>query len=195
MEASAYLEAAAEHADEHSKCVLVKPNNVKSRFWVHFMKYDGDAHPDKKTTARCSLCGKDISVKQGTGGLKNHLKFKHPEENAALFEGEEASLHAPSPMKVEGGAPALPARKKPRTAYTQVSERLASNQRGAEEHFMKMWALTRDQIRGIRKDLKEEEDEELVRELEADLAVLVKKKAEYAEALGFNAPELSNVQI
>ena len=93
-------------------------------------------------------------------------------------------------MKVEGGTPALPVRKKPRTASnTQVSERLlASNQRGAEEHFMKMWALTRDQIRGIRKDLKEEEDEELVRELEADLAVLVKKKAEYAEALGFNAP-------
>ena len=76
----------------------------------------------------------------------------------------------------------------------ELPARLASNQRGAEEHFfMKMWALARDQIRGIRKDLKEEEDEELVRELEADLAVLIKKKAEYAEALGFNAPAVVQV--
>ena len=55
---------------------LNKPQGKKSKFWVHFSEYDQDAHPDKKHYARCNLCGRDISVKQGTGGLKNHMKFK-----------------------------------------------------------------------------------------------------------------------
>lgn len=80
-----------QHSTLESEPKLVEPQNVKSRFWAHFMKYNVEFHPDKKTTARCSICGKDISVKQGTGGLKNHLKFKHPEENALLFENDEST--------------------------------------------------------------------------------------------------------
>ena len=127
-------------------------------------------------------------------GLKNHLKFKHPVENEALFEGDEAGL-THTPIKVP--APSLPgstgpARKKPRTAYSEITARMDADKRSVEEHYMKMWALTRDQIRNTRKDLKEEEDEELVRELEGDLKTLVKKKAEYAEMLGFTALEPMN---
>ncbi|KAL9187623.1 hypothetical protein ACHAXT_006001 [Thalassiosira profunda] len=98
---AAKLKDEAEHAGEHhSECVLVKPENVRSPFWVHFKKYDREAHPEKKTTANCSLCGKDISIKMGTAGLKSHLAKKHPEEYAALVKsGDEAGL------QVKGGAP------------------------------------------------------------------------------------------
>lgn len=220
-DSTTYLEAPALPAVDEPK--LIKPENVKSRFWVvsddprwcmcrvvfhlvliadailciallqHFMRYDADAHPDKRTTARCNLCAKDISVKQGTGGLKNHLKFKHPEENSLLFEDGEV----PTPVKADGTpaayAPASgPARKKPRTdAYSEITLRMDGERRLKEKHWMELWALARRELRDVRKELKEEEDEAVVQELENDAKILAKKKADYAEVLGFPKEVLS----
>mmetsp|Transcript_4338 Transcript_4338/g.6812 ORF Transcript_4338/g.6812 Transcript_4338/m.6812 type:complete len:222 (+) Transcript_4338:30-695(+) len=176
-----------EEPEEEPK--LVKPENIRSRFWVHFMKYDLEFHPDKKNTARCSLCGKDISVKQGTGGLKNHLKFKHPEENSVLLDNPLQ----PSCIKMEQGSPsrggtvAYISKKKPRheNAYESVSMRLDAEKRINEKHWMEMWACTRREMRVLRQELKEEDNVDAIEELEGDILVLKKRKSDYAEMLGY----------
>eukprot|EP00581_Thalassiosira_minuscula_P019722 CAMPEP_0183726458 /NCGR_PEP_ID=MMETSP0737-20130205/23243_1 /TAXON_ID=385413 /ORGANISM="Thalassiosira miniscula, Strain CCMP1093" /LENGTH=281 /DNA_ID=CAMNT_0025957799 /DNA_START=128 /DNA_END=973 /DNA_ORIENTATION=+ len=163
---------------------LLKPDNIRSRFWTHFMKYDTDFHPDKKNTARCSLCGKDISVKQGTGGLKNHMKFKHPEENIILFESDTL---IPMDGMLRGSSSSSPPRKKARgvaSFYEERTMRLDAEKRLQEKHWMEMWTLSRRELRTLRAELKEEDDEEARRELEGDIAVIKKRKAEYAAMLG-----------
>lgn len=215
MDASAYL-AGPEgsmppppppHIEEEPK--LVKPENVKSRFWTHFMKYDVEFHPEKKTTARCSLCGKDISVKQGTGGLKNHLKFKHPDENALLFDNDEllaqnatnqsSLLSYPGTPARGGSAPGsatgMPAKKKPRLhndVYSDLNLRMDASKRSNEKHLMDMWSTTRCELRELRKELKEEVDEGVIRELEGDVRALKKRKADFAEMLGFEKDKEEN---
>jgi len=165
---------------------------IHHRFWTHFMKYDPEYHPDKKTTARCSLCGKDISVKQGTGGLKNHMKFKHPKENAILLELGDV----PTGMKLfdaatvgtgtmSGGSKTsitIPARKK--TKYELEAEKQTK-----EKHLMEMWSMTRREISELRKDLKNEEDADAIADMEQDLRQLRKRKAGYAKELGMNEEE------
>ena len=179
---------------ENEQPKLVKPDNVKSRFWSHIMKYDAGHHPDKKTFARCTLCGKDISVKQGTGGLKNHMKFKHPFENALLLSDDYNSSNVCPPAAVndietEASSKGdigtiIPTRsKKPRleNPYAEIYA-LRTN----DKHLMEMWSLTRREIRQIRVELKDEEDEDVIRELESDVRALQKRKADYAELLGFS---------
>ncbi|KAL7544398.1 hypothetical protein ACHAWF_007781 [Thalassiosira exigua] len=184
---------------------LLKPENVKSRFWIHFMKYDPICHPDKKTFARCNLCGKDISVKQGTGGLKNHLKFKHPPENAVLmgydledpgtrdsYDPESESASA-TPVKTEAAVevPDLPMKRMKRgeNAYQAITQRMDTASRETEKHWMEMWSMARRELREIRKDLKAEDDPEVIKDLEADARVLTKRKADYAEKLGYEKEE------
>lgn len=198
--------------DEEPK--LVKPKNVKSRFWVHFLKYDLEFHPDKKTTARCNMCGKDISVKQGTGGLINHLKFKHPEENSALLDNDEvshantvgssvsAAAAAYPHIKMEGtppqgGTSTSPVKKKPRheNAYESVSMRMDAEKRINEKHWMEMWAFARKELREVRQELKEEEDGDAIRDLEGDVRVLKKRKADYAEMLGFPRDDMVTEEV
>lgn len=166
---------------------LFKPDNIKSRFWVHFMKYDAEYHPDKKTSARCTLCGKDISVKQGTGGLKNHMKFKHPVENSLLIseDVDPSGGEVCSPAEIKTIIPTR--NKKPRleSAYADINGRRDIDKRIVEKHLMEMWSLTRREIRQLRVELKDEEDEDIIRELESDLRVLQKRKTDYAESLGF----------
>jgi hypothetical protein len=158
------------------------------------MKYDAGHHPDKKTFARCTLCGKDISVKQGTGGLKNHMKFKHPFENALLLSDDFNSSNVCPPAAVndietEASSKGdigtiIPTRsKKPRleNPYAEIYA-LRTN----DKHLMEMWSLTRREIRQIRVELKDEEDEDVIRELESDVRALQKRKADYAELLGFS---------
>ena len=177
---------------------LVKPDNVKSRFWLHFMKYDAGYHPDKKTFARCTICGKDISVKQGTGGLKNHMKFKHPAENAQLLLSDDFNRSndvcppppaAANDIETEASSKGdigiiVPTRsKKPRLENPHAEiYALRTN----DKHLMEMWSLTRREIRQVRAELNDEEDEDIIRELESDVRALQKRKADYAELLGFS---------
>ncbi|KAL7540391.1 hypothetical protein ACHAXR_010071 [Thalassiosira sp. AJA248-18] len=203
MDASAYLPGSEQLPPPIDEPKLVQPKNVKSRYWVHFMRYDLEFHPDKKTTARCNLCDKEISVKQGTGGLKNHLKFKHPEESSALMDNDEVShatttptpvLHPPKRFKAEGtpsrgGTATVLVQDKKRPSqentYTNIKLRMDAEKRSSEKHLMEMWSLTRKELGQIRQELKGEEDEEVIKELEDDVRVLKKRKADYAEMLGF----------
>jgi len=183
---------------------LVKPENVKSRFWVHFLRYNTAFHPDKKTTARCSLCGKEISVKQGTGGLKNHLKFKHPEENRALFESEEsyhAAMGSPGAMMnyraSSSGASSrsksaasrhLSKKHRFENAYVDATIRLDAEKHLREKHWMEMWTILRKELRELRKEMRDEEDAATLRELEGDARFLRKRKAEFEDMLGIQNP-------
>jgi hypothetical protein len=186
---------------------LVKPDNVKSRFWAHFMKYDPEFHPDKLGIARCTLCGREISVRQGTGGLKNHMKFKHPSENALLLSnpffnapGRDVCSRAEGRSPAKDGevehppivdnattVPIPPRSKKPRlgNSHAETSERRDDEKRRVEKHLMEMWSLTRKEIRQLRAELKDEEEGDIIREMESDLRVLQKRKAHYADLLGF----------
>lgn len=188
---------------------LVKPEGAKSRFWTHFMRYDADYHPDKKTFARCDLCGKEISVKQGTGGLKNHLKFKHNDHYKDLFDGNPPTSPMVSrtsntsgntgsgsggdaPIKAEGGSASSSGggkNKKQRTdgsnPYLELSMRMDADKRQNERHLMEMWSLARKEIRDIRKEMKEEEDADVIEELKRDVSVLMTRKRKYEDQLGF----------
>lgn len=195
-------------AEDGETLRLVKPDNIRSRFWVYFHKYDLEYHPDKKNTARCNICGKDISVKQGTGGLKNHLKFKHPEEYAALFVGDDpigaagantlqiraAIDRIETQIKTEQGTQVKteqgggPPKKKPRggeNAYLDIMMSRDAEKRNNEKHWMEMWSLARREIRTLRQELRDEKDEGARRDLEGDLRVMEKKKADYAQLLGY----------
>ena len=157
---------------------LVKPENTKSRFWTYFMRFDTEYHPDMKTKARCDMCGKIISVKQGTGGLKNHMRFKHPEENAILMELDPP----PTPSKAAVSI-TVPAKKRPRHQENELEKR------DREKHLMEMWSFTRKEISALRKEIKNEDDEAAIQDLENDMRVLKKKKAEYAKVLGMEEGE------
>ena len=101
------------------------------------------------------------------------------------------------------GAPATstiatPSRKKPRAnnAYLDTSMRLDEEKRTTErhkneneKHLMEMWVMTRREIREIRKELKEEDNHEIRKELEGDVRVLKKRKGEYADILGLKEEE------
>ena len=51
---------------------------------MYFSEYDPHFHANKKHIGRCNLCGKELLVGQGTGGLSNHLKFVHPHQYQSL---------------------------------------------------------------------------------------------------------------
>ena len=122
-----------------------------------------------------------------------------------LFENDEdhTSILHPQNFKTDPGTPAsragaattstvaTPSRKKPRSenAYLDTSMRLDIEKRSNEKHLMEMWTMTRHEIRDIRKELKEEDDEDVVKELEGDIRVLKKRKADYAELLGLKEEE------
>lgn len=58
------------------------PPPLKSEVWKYFTLVNKD-------TAKCSICGKDYSRKGRTNtSLKNHLKFKHPEEHTRFLSCE-----------------------------------------------------------------------------------------------------------
>ena len=172
---------------------LLKPTNKKSKFWVHFSEYDPDAHPDKKQYARCNICGREISVKQGTGGLKNHMKFKHPEENAALmeyseFEGATEAVGGNSSDLTPATPAASPPKKKARSSLFQdISSRMDIEQRMNQKNDLELWSLIRREIKALKTELEVEEDVEAVKELERDLRGLRNMKANIDAYLGFLA--------
>ena len=121
-------------------------------------------------------------MKQGTGGLKNHMKFKHKHENAILL-GEEyppsPGSHY-SPQRAAVAAMANPAaRKKPR-------HEVEVEKRSKEKHLMEMWSVTRKEITDLRKELKGESDEDAIKDLEKDIRLLRKRKADYEEQMGMS---------
>jgi hypothetical protein len=218
---------------------LIAPINPKSPYWIHYQKYDPVVHPTQQKIAVCNLCQKEISVKQGTGGLKSHLKFKHRQQYAELEEmvmmenneregqdkeeegntGNNPSLpNAGATAAVAAASAALVSRRgRRRVTFTSVSNRIRTGattaaatttihnttsrgdeQRKHEKHLMDMWSYTRREIDALRQQLKKKKnnsdnddddddgDEESTKDIEQDLRMLRKRKAEYAAMLGLS---------
>mmetsp|Transcript_22294 Transcript_22294/g.36654 ORF Transcript_22294/g.36654 Transcript_22294/m.36654 type:complete len:215 (-) Transcript_22294:960-1604(-) len=194
---------------EHQQLCLVKPEGKKSKFWAHFSVYDKEAHPDKIKYARCDLCGRDISVKQGTGGLKNHMKFKHPSENEQLFTYSEmvensdnvdgssinagGTASAPTTTVPAGGSPP---KKRARVHLLQeVTSRMDSERRTKQKHDLEMWSTVRKEIKELKKELENEVDEEDKKELERDIKNLKKMKSGFDQQLGFISSESAEAMV
>ncbi|KAL7427629.1 hypothetical protein ACHAXH_003655 [Discostella pseudostelligera] len=187
----------------------------------------------QKKIVVCNLCRKEISVKQGTGGLKSHLKFKHRQQYAELEEmvmmenneqenqdQEEEGDMGKNPSFPNAGATAAVAaasaalvsrRGRRRFTFTTVSNRIRTSatirsttsssdeQRKHEKHLMDMWSYTRREIDALRQQLKKKKkknnnnddddddgDEESNKDIEQDIRMLRKRKAEYAAMLGLS---------
>lgn len=67
--------------------VLCKPTGKSSPWWKEYDAYNLNVHPDRKDWARCKVpgCGANIKCNHGTGGLKKHLQYKHPDRFEAIL--------------------------------------------------------------------------------------------------------------
>ena len=99
------------------------------------------------------------------------------------------------PTPTRGGPGISPVRKKTKLVYSELSMRMDEDKRSQEKHLMEMWSLTRKEIRELRNELKDEEDADVVREVEGDIRVLKKRKADYAEMLGFPPEEAQEENV
>lgn len=152
-------------------------------------------------------------MKQGTGGLKNHLKFKHKEENAELWkqyneiEGEggsddnaatgadnaggtttaPGSTTTPANNGGDGASSSSPPKKKAKTsAFQEITARREKEKGIKQKHDLEMWSLIRREIKDLKAELASEDDADAIQELERDIQNLRKLKATYDEQLGFN---------
>lgn len=187
--------------------VLVSPSSSKkSIYWIHYLEYDNDIHPEKKGIARCKICGKDIKCNQGTGGIKKHLSYKHPKEHDAL-EGEkdreENNHEAETQTLVKdviehmNRSPLVrhaPPKKKMKTSFAPTVSG-SQERRSQEKHWMDMWMTTSRELTRLRQESKEETDEEVMEEIREDILGLRKKKADFARRLGMLPLEEDQVQV
>jgi hypothetical protein len=178
---------------------LVDPGpKRKSKFWNYYKAYDLDHHPDKTHTARCSLCGKDISVKQGTGGLVRHLQHRHADESDDLI-ALTSSYPAPATMPRDRHSVGTPGeggedeivqlRKKPRVignGTNAISVDALDAKIKREEHNLKMWRDAKNTIKELKEELASATVQEDIDEIEADLRGFRDRKALYAKHLGFD---------
>jgi hypothetical protein len=150
-------------------------------------------------------------VKQGTGGLKNHLKFKHKEENAELWkqyneiEAEGGDDNAATGADNAGGGTTTvpgsttpanggdgaesssPPKKKAKTsAFHEITARRDKEKGIKQKQDLEMWSLIRREIKDLKAELAGEDDADAIQELERDIQNLRKLKATYDEQLGFN---------
>jgi hypothetical protein len=169
---------------------LIQPNNRKSPYWVHYQRYDPIVHPNKVKIAVCNFCSKEISVKQGTGGLKSHLKSKHHDVYIAMGLLTAASSTENDPEQQQQGAAAAAAASATTNTFRTTPQRRQRQGRAVvpsseaedaattsihneerrkhEKHLMEMWSYTRREIHVLRQELKnhttndenEEEDNE-----------------------------------
>ena len=60
-----------------------------------------------------------------------------------------------------------------------------------ERHWMEMWKDAKNELKGLREDLKNEVDEDVRAELMSDIEGLKKRKGDWAKLLGLNEPSVS----
>ena len=127
-------------------------------------------------------------------GFKVHKRYEEEEADETFhrstmvaFVQSEAEKEAHR-ISLPGAAPALPSIPAFSTVHVGKS-RTGEDARMQEDHWMKMWSAAKDELKKLRQDLKDEEDEEVIGEIEADIKGLRKRKADFAKLLGF-APEL-----
>ncbi|KAL7483604.1 hypothetical protein ACHAW6_009244 [Cyclotella cf. meneghiniana] len=184
-----------DHDTDEPDIKLLEPGpKRKSKFWAYFKAYDLEHHPDKSHTARCNLCGKDISVKQGTGGLLRHLQHKHARDSEELI-----AVAAAYPLRAgetvqrsedgnDGGVKnvAPPTPKKQRLSNPVANVEVIEAKIRRDEHNLKMWRDAKEELKRLKKELREAEDEGDIQELEADIRGFKNRKASFARLLGFD---------
>lgn len=136
-------------------------------------------HPTKTKIAVCNFCQKEISVKQGTGGLKSHLKCKHrevyvhlaltlgvqvendPEQQLASFPNDTAASSVAA--SATSGTVINGRRRRGRQASSNsnsvspatTAESIDNDERRKhEKHLLEMWSYTRREIHALRQELK-----------------------------------------
>ncbi|KAL7459673.1 hypothetical protein ACHAWC_011548, partial [Mediolabrus comicus] len=167
---------------------LKRPTNKKSRYWAFFSEFDLKHHPDKKHSSICNLCDAEISFKSGTGGLSNHLKFKHPTEFAALNDENEEKENGSQVCTAIAGEVAnctFPGQHKA-SALQRITSLMTSEKSMKMKHDLEVWSLVRREIRGLKTELAGEEDEDAKKEVERDIKNMKKIKAFFDEQLGFS---------
>jgi hypothetical protein len=177
---------------------LVDPGpKRRSKFWNYYKAYDLDHHPDKAHTARCSLCGKDISVKQGTGGLVRHLQHRHADESDDLA-AITASYPTPATLPRQSVGTIGEERGEEESDQPRKKTRVVGNGNNAisvdfldakikrEEHNLKMWRDAKSTIKELKEELASATVQEDIDEIEADIQGFRDRKALYAKLLGFD---------
>ncbi len=162
---------------------LIKPQNKKSKLWRFFSEYDPSFHTDKKHTGRCNLCGQDLLVKQGTGSLSSHLKYKHPEQYKSL---QEESEEAPSAAVDKIGSPAAMLQRTTDKMPQDVTSRTNLEKCMKKKNDLEIWALVRRELKELTLELEGkvfDGDNSGVAELEQDIKNLKMMKAEFGALL------------
>ena len=68
------------------KYVLVEAGaNRFAKWWQHYCLLCQVNHPNTSEIAICKLCNKEISIRNGSGGLSGHLQYKHRDEYDELL--------------------------------------------------------------------------------------------------------------
>ena len=75
-------------------------------------------------------------------------------------------------------------RKADDAAMERMQSKVVSMPMSQERHWMEMWKDARAELSKLRKELKEETDEEVLLELKSDIEALKRKKDEWAMHLG-----------
>lgn len=118
-------------------------------------------------------------MKQGTGSLKSHLKYKHPEQYKLL---QEASEEAPSAAVDKLGSPTALNDKMPQ----DVTSRTNLENCMKKKNDLEIWALVRRELKELTLELEGKEfdgDNSGVAELEQDIKNLKMMKAEFGALL------------
>lgn len=188
--ATATPEAEAAEPSSEPELHLIRPLNKKSKFWQYFSEFDLDFHADKKHIGRCNLCGKELLVGQGTGGLSNHLKFVHPDEYKSLHvQGcSEGARSSSTTTTTTTAAPAVNNLVDSSTIMSQPTLQDITSRTNLEKSMkvkndFEIWALVRRELRDLELEREEKEidgDDIAVAELEQDIKNLKKMKATFA---------------
>lgn len=86
----------------------------------------------------------------------------------------------------EAGTPipnSVPIAKRRKTVPTSGLSRAEEIKMKKEEHYSKMWEEASSSLNRLRQALKHEEDVDVIDELEGDIAMMAKRKADYAALL------------
>ena len=169
--------------NEESGPHLTTPVNKKSKYWQYYSQYDLSHHPDKKDIGRCNLCGQDLTVKQGTGSLSGHLKYKHPDEYKSL---QEESEEVPPAADDNLGCPTAMHQPTNNRMPQDVTSRTNLEKSMKKKNDFEIWAAVRRELKDLKLELEEKEidnDNTDVVELEQDIKNLKMMKAELCALL------------
>ena len=142
---------------------------------------------------RCS-CNHKPCDKWDAYGYTRHFSFKchkkYEEERLDDTEIQRLKDARDTYLRVHPQIPEQSIRKKRKM---RDGEKILSVEelRVQERHWMEMWKDAKNELKGLREDLKNEVDEDVRAELMSDIEGLKKRKGDWAKLLGLNEPSVS----